>query len=268
MALIGLSTGTLHYREQGQGVPLICLHANPGDSLDFEAVMDTLAKDFHVMAIDWPGYGESLFLQDSDNAGVEFYTSVLDEFVEKLRLPPVIIIGNSVGGCCAVQYALRQPQKVNGLVLVAPGGFTPHNMVSRSFCTVQGGRLSLSPALWAKMYLKVMSPVSKAMLLRAKTTQAQAKQRAVNRAVWRSFLLPENDLREKAKALHVPTTLIYGEHDVAIRADTDGEEAHKALPHATKKVLPCGHAAFAELPELFLRETLPFMQHIAAAKAA
>ncbi len=59
MPSINLSTGTVNYSEHGAGVPLVLLHANPGDSQDFEAVIPALAKQYRVLALDWPGNGQS-----------------------------------------------------------------------------------------------------------------------------------------------------------------------------------------------------------------
>jgi pimeloyl-ACP methyl ester carboxylesterase len=52
MPSVNLSTGAVHYSEHGQGAPLILLHANPGDSQDFEAVIPALAKQYRVLALD------------------------------------------------------------------------------------------------------------------------------------------------------------------------------------------------------------------------
>jgi hypothetical protein len=43
------------------------------------------------------------------------------------------------------------PAAVRALVLVAPGGFTPHGIVTSAFCRVQGSRFSLSPRLFAAL---------------------------------------------------------------------------------------------------------------------
>jgi pimeloyl-ACP methyl ester carboxylesterase len=59
MPFIHLSTDSVHYIEQGQGLPLVLLHANPGDYQDFEAIIPALAQNYRVLAIDWPGYGLS-----------------------------------------------------------------------------------------------------------------------------------------------------------------------------------------------------------------
>ncbi len=143
MPSIELPTGSVHYTEHGRGVPLVLLHANPGDSKDFEAVVPALSKTYRVLALDWPGYGQSALPQQPEWVGVLFFYQVLREFLAALALPPACFIGNSLGGNAAARLAAESPELVRGLVLVAPGGFTTPSLVSRNFCKLQGSRFSL-----------------------------------------------------------------------------------------------------------------------------
>lgn len=59
MPSIALSTGSVHYSEQGERVAVVLLHANSGDSKDFEVVIPALAKRNRAHARHWPGYGRS-----------------------------------------------------------------------------------------------------------------------------------------------------------------------------------------------------------------
>lgn len=264
MPFIRLSTGSLHYAEYGQGDPVVLLHANPGDSQDFAAIIPALSEHYRVFALDWPGYGQSAMPPSPSSTTARFFTDVLKAFFDALSLPPAVIIGNSVGGNAATRMAIEQPEKVRGLVLVAPGGFTPHNVLTRSFCRLQSSRFSLSPHVFARLYLKRQTPTTKAMLRRAAGPQATPAARILNRAVWRSFGQAENDLRAAASSINVPTLLLFGKHDPAISASKDGREAAMAIPSAKRVTLPCGHASFAEMPHLFLRETLPFLAQFRA----
>lgn len=259
MPLVNLSTGAVHYSEQGVGDPLILLHANPGDSQDFEAVIPALAQNHRVLAIDWPGYGCSDIPRDARSATVMLFHQVLREFLAALALPPALLIGNSVGGNAAARLAIESPELVKGLVLVAPGGFTPHNVLTRSFCRIQGSRLSLSPYRFASLYLNHRTPTTLSMLQRAATLQSSPERIALNRALWRSFAQPESDLRQSSRNIKVPTLLLFGSLDPAIPASKDGRVAATCMPSAQLTVLPCGHAPFAEVPDLFLAEVQPFL---------
>lgn len=260
MPSVNLSTGSVHYSEYGQGIPLVLLHANPGDSQDFEAVIPALSQNRRVLALDWPGYGQSALPQQPDSAGGLLFYKVLHEFLTALALPPALFIGHSIGGNVAARLASESPERVRGLALVAPGGFTSHNFVTRIFCQIQGSRFSLSPYRFASLYLKHRTPLAKAMLLRASGVQAAPERVALNRAMWRSFAKPENDLRQSAQSIKAPTLLLFGKYDPVIQASKDGRVAAQCIPMAQLAVLPCGHAPFAEVPELFLAEVLPFLE--------
>jgi pimeloyl-ACP methyl ester carboxylesterase len=259
MPSVSLSTGIVNYTEHGQGTPLVLLHANPGDSRDFEAVIPPLSQNYRVIAIDWPGYGRSALPQRSKSVDVLLFYKVLREFLLSLALPPAFFIGNSVGGNAAARLAAESPELVRGLVLVAPGGFTPHNFVTRTFCKFQGSRCALSPYRFASLYLKHRTPTTIAMLQRAATVQSTPECLAFNRAVWRSFAQPKNDLRQSVRNIKAPILLLFGKHDPIIPAHKDGKVAGQCIPSAQFVALPCGHVSFAEVPELFLAEVQPFL---------
>lgn len=266
MPTVNLPSGVVHYVESGQGVPLILLHANPGDSSDFEAVIPALAQHYRVLALDWPGYGRSEVPDQLEVVSVHFFYNILREFLKVLALPPALFIGNSLGGNAAARFAIESPESVRGLVLVSPGGFTPHNFITRAFCKFQGSRFAFSPRLFAGRYLKRRTPTVKAMLERAATSQATAARIAVNRAVWRSFIEPEHDLRQSASSIKAPTLLLFGKHDPVIPAKKDGTVAAQSIRGAQLVVMSSGHAPFAEIPEAFLAEVLPFLARCVSAQ--
>lgn len=260
MPSVNLPTGSVHYSEHGRGTPLVLLHANPGDGRDFEAVIPALSRDYRVLALDWPGYGRSDMPAGPEAATVLLYYQVLREFLAALSLSPAYFIGNSVGGNAAARLAAESPELVKGLVLVAPGGFTRPNFITRAFCRLQGSRFSFSPRRFAGMYLRRRNTTTAAMLQRAATIQVTPERLALNRALWRSFGNPgENDIRELSGAIECPVLLIFGKRDPVISAKRDGEVAARCMPSARFKVLSCGHAAFAEVPERFLAEVRPFL---------
>ena len=158
MPTLNLSSGTVHYTDTGHGRPLMLLHANPGAVRDFDAVIPALAASHRVIALDWPGYGQSAMPAQPQTRGPRYFYDVLVEFLDALKLPPAIFIGNSLGGNAAARLAAQQPQRVKALLLVAPGGFTPHNFITRAFCRVQGSAWAMSPKLWASLYLRKRSP--------------------------------------------------------------------------------------------------------------
>lgn len=259
MPTISIACGNIHYEEQGQGQPLILLHANPGDARDFAAVIPELAQHYRVLAVDWPGYGQSTLNAAPETVTASFFTTVLRDFILALGLPPVLLIGNSLGGNAAARLASESPELVRGTVLVSPGGFTKHNFITRSFCRLQGSRFAMSPKLWARLYLRRSTPYTKAMLARAAEEQTTDARLIQNRALWRSFGTDDNDLRTLAGNITAPVLLMFGQFDPAIPAHKDGKVARQCLPQAKFVALRCGHAPFAEVPTEFLAKVLPFL---------
>ena len=260
MSQIMLSTGPVYYTDSGgeSAITILLLHANPGDSRDFEAVSAALADYGRVIALDWPGYGRSPLPRNADRLTVPGVYGVLQEFVQQLSLTNLMIVGNSLGGNVAVRLAAEYPQRVKGLVLVAPGGFTPRSMLTRLFCRWQGSPLALSPYRFARLYLKRQTPQTQAMLERARGEQAGPEQLTMNRALWRSFGSDENDIRAQAALVTAPVLLLFGRQDPVISARRDAHVAKQCLPHAQLVVLPCGHAGFAEVPQRFLEQVALF----------
>jgi pimeloyl-ACP methyl ester carboxylesterase len=261
MNIVRIDGQDLAYRDEGRGPVVVCLSANPGDSRDFDAITPALARAHRVIRVDWPGYGSSPAPQPPERAGALHFFEMFRAFADALKLRDLAIIGNSVGGNVAVRYALHAPDRVRALVLVSSGGFTAHNAVTRLFCKAQGNatinRL-LAPG-FTRSYLRLRNEWTKAMLARAAGEQSTDAARRVNAAVWRSFVDPRHDLREAARGVRAPALVLGGAKDPVIPASKDGVNAAKAIPGARQVVFACGHAPFAELPDAFLDEVLPFL---------
>lgn len=259
MPMINTPHGTIHYSEHGTGTPLLLLHANPGDSRDYDAITPSLCEKFRVIRLDWPGYGESPTPSEPQRVSAMYFYDVLKDFIDALALPPVILIGNSVGGYAAARLAIEAPQRVAALVLVSPGGFTPQNWLTRAFCALQASRFSIPPAWFAGLYLHTRNANTQRILQRARNEQSHTSAHQINRAVWRSFSDHAHNLIPHAAGVSQPTLLIFGKHDPVIKANSDGKIAANSIRHATLAILPTGHLAFAEAPEQFIAQVMPFL---------
>lgn len=268
MPQLQTSRGTVVYDEHGSGSPLLLLHANPGDPRDYDAVLPELARHYRVIRIAWPGYGEAPPPLPPSAATPQLFAEMLERFVVELKLEGVSVVGNSVGAWAAVRLALAQPARVRALVLVSPAGFTAHTAFTRFFCWLKGKERVTRAlnGLMAFLYLRMKTAVTLAMRERARTEQRTPEAVAVNAALWRAFVRDDMDLRTVAAGVTAPVMVISGRRDPLIPA-AEGAVAARALPGASFIVLPCGHAAFAEMPETFLSLVEPFLARCGAAPA-
>ena len=244
----------------------VLLHANPGDARDYDAVVDRFrSAGFRVLRLDWPGYGGSPAPEGA--ASAVGFAGLLEDFLLAV-LPEdagqVVLVGNSLGGFAALRFALRRPGRVDALVLVAPGGFTAQNPLTRAVCRVMGSarwsRRLVGPL--ASAYTARRTPTSSAALARAKAVPGEEDRLRVYRELWASFTDPEHDLRQAGAALTVPVLLTWGRFDPVLPWLTDGRRARRSLPGARAVVLPSGHEPHAEVPEQWWRAVEAFLDEV------
>ena len=119
---IQLSFGKLAYVEKGKGETLLFIHGLGGNLSHWIKSVNALSKYFNCIAIDLPGYGWSDVNRDSLKQDIlQFYSNIIDEFLDKKKIGEIALIGHSMGGQIATINAL-QNNKVKNLILVAPAG--------------------------------------------------------------------------------------------------------------------------------------------------
>jgi len=258
-------TGDIAYTDAGKGRPILLLHATLHDRHDFDAVTDRLARRHRVIAVDWPGHGES-----ASATGVTgpLLADVLEDVVDALRLHDVVLIGNSVGGSAAARLAINRPEQVAGLVLVNTGGFVPNTAFTNAFCRLMGTpRLTrLIMPRFVPAYMCARTPGDQRIAARATARAGTRMGAATAASLWRSFATPQYDLRGDAHRIAAPTLIVWGDRDplVSLRV---GRATHRAIAGSTLEVLHTGHVVFSSDPDGFLALVEPFLKRVEAAAA-
>ena len=105
----------LFYRQSGQGRPLIILHGLFGSSDNWYSLAKVFAEHFTVYLIDQRNHGQS---PKSDAFDYALLTEDLAEFIQEHSLQQPILLGHSMGGKTAMNFAVRYPEQLSRLIVV------------------------------------------------------------------------------------------------------------------------------------------------------
>jgi pimeloyl-ACP methyl ester carboxylesterase len=125
-AAANLKTVTLHgdrvvYRDEGTGEVLLLVHGMGGSSNTWSGVIPLLAKKYRVIAPDLLGHGESDKPRGDYSVGA--FAVLLRDLLDALGVPRVTVVGHSLGGGIAMQFAHQHRQYCERIVLISSGGF-------------------------------------------------------------------------------------------------------------------------------------------------
>lgn len=117
----GLAT---NYLEAGTGAPVLLLHGSgPGVTAyaNWRLVIPVLAKNFHVVAPDLPGFG---YTERAPNVEytLDFWVRHIVDFMDALKIPKASFVGNSFGGALTLALTTRHPERVERLTLMGSAG--------------------------------------------------------------------------------------------------------------------------------------------------
>lgn len=110
--------------ELGEGHPVLMLHGGgPGASglSNYSRNIQALAQHFRVLVPDLQGYGRSSKGVDRKDPFGDLADAMLG-LMDALQIRRAHLVGNSLGGACALRMALEQPARISALVLMGPGG--------------------------------------------------------------------------------------------------------------------------------------------------
>lgn len=264
MPIIDTRAGNISYCMRGSGPTLVLLHAALHDHHDYDGIATELAQRYRVVAVDWPGCGDSPPPSAPGEITAPLLADGLEDLVHGLGADRVTVVGNSVGGFAAARLAIRQPDRVAGLVLVNTGGFLPRDPITRTLCRTLGTPAVARSALpgFIRLYTRAHNDLIRGVRDRATTRAKTPAGSAMAAALWRSFGTDAHDLRPSSSALQTPTLIVWGSRDTAIPLPL-GRATRRYLPHAEFRTMPTGHVPFASAPEDFLALVRPFLDRVA-----
>ncbi|MGN9779645.1 alpha/beta fold hydrolase [Micromonospora sp. H33] len=258
------------HRVDGDGPPVLLLHGIGRTMRDFDDLHERLAQRFRVHSVDLPGYGGSLPM------AAPYTLPELGGFVGRYLDAvgvdqPAHLVGNSLGGAVAMQFAVTEPARVASLGLITPAGFGKEvTILLRLLALRPFGRLLLRPSRWSAgraeralfhdpafataeriAYALEIARQPHAARVMLETAHNLGTLRGIS-PQWREELLA------RVEKLDLPTLIVWGDRDLILPA-AHLEAARARLPRArTHLFTDCGHMPQIERGEEFHRMLLDF----------
>jgi pimeloyl-ACP methyl ester carboxylesterase len=247
MTTLSTSAGTVAYDSRGSGDPVVLLPSGGHDRHDYDEVRELLPGGLRSIGVDWPGHGQS---PDGTAPSTELrLAQITEELLESLAPGGAVLAGNSIGGNVAARLAIRRPGLVKGLMIIDGGGFEESRLPARVFCALMSRpwfARSVYP-LFSRAYTRPRTAADRRARAGAiAITRTAPGVRAVTQ-IWRSFTLPEHDLRAQAGKITVPTVLVWGRYDPVLPLRV-GQAARDLIPGSRLVVIDSGHLPHTTSP--------------------
>ncbi len=282
MSVMGVETVMLHgrpvtYARAGKGPVLLLIHGMAGDFQNWQKVIEPLARHHTVLAPDLPGHGGSAPGFGDYSLGA--LAAGLRDLLAVLGHDRATLVGHSLGGGIAMQFAYQFPEMTERLVLVSSGGLGPEvSPVLRAaalpgadrFIAMTAGAVgAVGSALGRGLKLiGLQANADIAEVVRGYTSLADPDRRAAFLATLRSVVGTGGQRVHAGDRLYLaeglPVLIIWGARDPIIPSH-HGESAHQLIPGSQLELFDdVGHlpqleapARFVTVLERFLTETEP-----------
>lgn len=262
------------FHMMGEGSPILLIHGITSSSRTWKRVMPRLAESHTVIAPDLLGHGRSAKPQGDYSLGA--YASGIRDLLVALEVPNATVVGHSLGGGIALQFAYQFPERVGRIVLVDSGGIGHEVNPLLRAAALPGAEfvlpLMFSPTLHDGA-LKVRGMLSRIGLQPnadiegvsegfASLTRADARRAFLNTV--RSVIDTKGQRVSAEDRLYlagdIPTLIVWGEKDRIIPLD-HAYRAKGMLRGSRLEVFPgAGHFPFNDDPDRFISVMREFIE--------
>jgi pimeloyl-ACP methyl ester carboxylesterase len=263
------------FRVAGDAGPVVVLiHGVTGSSAHWEPVMPLLAERFTVIAPDLLGHGESAKPRGDYSLGA--YATGVRDLLIALGHPRATVVGHSLGGGIAMQFAYQFPERSDRLVLMSSGGLGEEVHLVLRAGTLPGAELVL-PVLASARVRAAVATMGKALgvlrlqpgpdlteVARGIGSLAESDARAAFLHTLRAVIDHRGQRVSALDRLHLtedmPSLLVWGERDPIIPV-AHARVARGAMPGSRLELLPgAGHFPQLEQPLEVARVLTDFIE--------
>ena len=256
----------IYYEENGQGLPLVCLHTAGTDGREWRHQLcdPDITKNFRVIAFDLPRHGKSIppknYYKEEDEYKLtsKFYAEITMAFCKALDLKKPIIMGSSMGGNICLPLALNFENEVKALIAIECCDYSPGWWIDPLWHPqIHGGEVC------AQSVFGLMAPQSPDHY-RWETWwyYAQGGPGIFKGDLY--FYSVDHDFRDLCGKISgkVPIYMMTGVYDFACTPEMTKETAKKIKNAEAIIMEGIGHFPMSESPDVFKKNLMPVLEKI------
>lgn len=251
---------TLNYKVFGSGEPLIILHGLLGSLDNWQSMAKKLSESFQVYIVDQRNHGKSPHVAEHS---YETMQADLLEFVNTHKIEKAHIIGHSMGGKTAMQFAIQNPDRVGKLIVVdiAPKDYLPgHDAIFKALLAVPIDEVQSRNEV--EEIISKWIPEKGIRLFLMKNLDRVGQQNQFEwkmnlKGIWANYDNIRKDIT--AGVFTGDTLFLKGEKSPYIQ-DEDEVRIKQYFPKASIKTVPnAGHWVHADSPRAFMENIFEFI---------
>lgn len=258
----------IHYKDEGKGPVLILLHGVCASLHTWDGWAERLKGHYRIIRLDIPGFGITGPAPDTSLYQIDTAVALFEKIVDEMKLDKFYLAGNSLGGYIAWNYTLKNPDKVEKLILIDSVGFTqplpgiiafasnplvrpfakhtmPRFLINSAVTEVYGDKSKVTKELKDRYFELAMREGNKGAYVDVFTEMRR--------------LCKDENLSRGIKDIKTPTLVMWGTKDIWTPF-ADFEKWKRELPHA--KFIQydgAGHTPMEEIPDITARDAHRFL---------
>jgi pimeloyl-ACP methyl ester carboxylesterase len=268
MPQVNVNGVEIHFRETGEGSPIVFIHGYTGNSRNWALVVPAIREEFRMISVDLRGHGLSGRPDSEDEYALEVMARDVYELLRALGVSECVLVGHSMGGMVSQLLVLEHPEIVRALVLVDTAAEVPKGLLYDERRKQRQRLVEIAREQGMEVVFEEqmkLTPVHPALAANPRYTDIWREQFLMTApqayTACANAMSSRRSLLGELGAISAPTLIVCGEKDEPFIEPS--RDMHEAIPGSELLIIEgAGHGPQMETPGEFNRVLTEFLAKV------